>query len=129
MNLIETLQWLLSWIPQDSVWYNIMQGFIAVVILATLGVMLFLYLKQRNKTKLANTLMVIRKIMEEAAQAAEQLKAKDQVSELSADAKREIVLARIQSACVQYGMSYVEDFWTEELNSYIAKTKEINSQK
>ncbi len=129
VSLLETLEFLLSWIPEDTVWYRIAQLVIVIIIIGSLAAMAILYIKQRDKTRLANTLLIIRKIMEEAAQAAEALKAKDQVTELSADAKREIVLSKVQDACVKYGMDYVEDFWTNELNAYIAKTKEINAKK
>lgn len=126
MNLIEILQFWISWIPQDSIWYNIAQAIIGLIFVAFILFCLIKAIKNGDKARVSECLNSLRKIMETAAKSAEQLKSKNQVDQLSAEAKREIVLATIKNACVEYGMEYVEEYWNNELADYIANTKEIN---
>lgn len=126
MNLIEILQSLLSWIPEDSPWYLIVQLIIVLIVLGCLAFFIVMAIKNGNVAKVAQGLNTIRKIMEDAAKATEQLKSKNQVDELSSEAKRAIVLAIVKNACIEHGMEYVEEYWDKELTDYIANTKQIN---
>lgn len=126
MNLIEILQSLLSWIPEDSPWYLIVQLIIVLIILGFIVFFMVMAIKNGNVAKVAQGLNTIRKIMEDAAKATEQLKSKNQVDELSSEAKRAIVLAIVKNACIEHGMEYVEEYWDKELTDYIANTKQIN---
>ncbi len=126
MNLIEILQSLLSWIPEDSPWYLIVQLIIVLIILGFIVFFMVMAIKNGNVAKVAQGLNTIRKIMEDTAKATEQLKSKNQVDELSSEAKRAIVLAAVKNACIEHGMEYVEEYWDKELTDYIANTKQIN---
>ena len=126
MNLIEILQSLLSWIPEDSPWYLIVQLIIVLIILGFIVFFMVMAIKNGNLAKVAQGLNTIRKIMEDTAKATEQLKSKNQVDELSSEAKRAIVLAAVKNACIEHGMEYVEEYWDKELTDYIANTKQIN---
>nr|DAE55206.1 MAG TPA: Type II secretion system, protein M [Caudoviricetes sp.] len=126
MNLIQILESLLSWIPEDSPWYLIAQLFIVLIVLGCLAFFIVMAIKNGNLAKVAQGLNTIRKIMEDAAKATEQLKSKNQVDELSSEAKRAIVLAIVKNACIEHGMEYVEEYWDKELTDYIANTKQIN---
>lgn len=126
MNLIQILESLLSWIPEDSPWYLIAQLFIVLIVLGCLTFFIVMAIKNGNLAKVAQGLNTIRKIMEDAAKATEQLKSKNQVDELSSEAKRAIVLAIVKNACIEHGMEYVEEYWDKELTDYIANTKQIN---
>lgn len=126
MNLIEILQSLLSWIPEDSPWYLIAQLIIVLIVLGSLAFFIVMGIKNGNVAKVAQGLNTIRKIMEDTAKATEQLKSKNQVDELSSEAKRAIVLAAVKNACIEHGMEYVEEYWDKELTDYIANTKQIN---
>ncbi len=126
MNLIEILQSLLSWIPEDSPWYLIAQLIIVLIVLGCLAFFIVMAIKNGNVAKVAQGLNTIRKMMEDAAKATEQLKSKNQVDELSSEAKRAIVLAIVKNACIEHGMEYVEEYWDKELTDYIANTKQIN---
>lgn len=126
MNLIQILESLLSWIPEDSPWYLIAQLFIVLIVLGCLTFFIVMAIKNGNVAKVAQGLNTIRKIMEDAAKATEQLKSKNQVDELSSEAKRAIVLAIVKNACIEHGMEYVEEYWDKELTDYIANTKQIN---
>jgi hypothetical protein len=120
------LESLLSWIPEDSPWYLIAQLFIVLIVLGCLAFFIVMAIKNGNLAKVAQGLNTIRKIMEDAAKATEQLKSKNQVDELSSEAKRAIVLAIVKNACIEHGMEYVEEYWDKELTDYIANTKQIN---
>lgn len=126
VNLIEILQSLLSWIPEDSPWYLIVQLIIVLIILGFIVFFMVMAIKNGNLAKVAQGLNTIRKIMEDTAKATEQLKSKNQVDELSSEAKRAIVLAAVKNACIEHGMEYVEEYWDKELTDYIANTKQIN---
>lgn len=126
MNLIQILESLLSWIPEDSPWYLIAQLIIVLIVLGCLTFFIVMAIKNGNVAKVAQGLNTIRKIMEDAAKATEQLKSKNQVDELSSEAKRAIVLAIVKNACIEHGMEYVEEYWDKELTDYIANTKQIN---
>lgn len=126
MNLIQILESLLSWIPEDSPWYLIAQLIIVLIVLGCLTFFIVIAIKNGNVAKVAQGLNTIRKIMEDAAKATEQLKSKNQVDELSSEAKRAIVLAIVKNACIEHGMEYVEEYWDKELTDYIANTKQIN---
>nr|DAP33632.1 MAG TPA: Type II secretion system, protein M [Caudoviricetes sp.] len=126
VNLIEILQSLLSWIPEDSPWYLIAQLIIVLIVLGSLAFFIVMGIKNGNVAKVAQGLNTIRKIMEDTAKATEQLKSKNQVDELSSEAKRAIVLAAVKNACIEHGMEYVEEYWDKELTDYIANTKQIN---
>lgn len=126
VNLIQILESLLSWIPEDSPWYLIAQLFIVLIVLGCLAFFIVMAIKNGNLAKVAQGLNTIRKIMEDAAKATEQLKSKNQVDELSSEAKRAIVLAIVKNACIEHGMEYVEEYWDKELTDYIANTKQIN---
>lgn len=126
VNLIQILESLLSWIPEDSPWYLIAQLFIVLIVLGCLTFFIVMAIKNGNLAKVAQGLNTIRKIMEDAAKATEQLKSKNQVDELSSEAKRAIVLAIVKNACIEHGMEYVEEYWDKELTDYIANTKQIN---
>lgn len=126
MNLIQILESLLSWIPEDSPWYLIAQLIIVLIVLGCLVFFIVMAIKNGNVAKVAQGLNTIRKIMEDAAKATEQLKSKNQVDELSSEAKRAIVLAIVKNACIEHGMEYVEEYWDKELTDYIANTKQIN---
>lgn len=126
MNLIQILESLLSWIPEDSPWYLVAQLFIVLIVLGCLAFFIVMAIKNGNLAKVAQGLNTIRKIMEDAAKATEQLKSKNQVDELSSEAKRAIVLAIVKNACIEHGMEYVEEYWDKELTDYIANTKQIN---
>lgn len=126
MNLIQILESLLSWIPEDSPWYLIAQLIIVLIVLGCLTFFIVMAIKNGNLAKVAQGLNTIRKIMEDAAKATEQLKSKNQVDELSSEAKRAIVLAIVKNACIEHGMEYVEEYWDKELTDYIANTKQIN---
>lgn len=126
MNLIQILESLLSWIPEDSPWYLIAQLIIVLIVLGCLAFFIVMAIKNGNVAKVAQGLNTIRKIMEDAAKATEQLKSKNQVDELSSEAKRAIVLAIVKNACIEHGMEYVEEYWDKELTDYIANTKQIN---
>lgn len=126
MNLIQILESLLSWIPEDSPWYLIAQLIIVLIVLGCLAFFIVMAIKNGNLAKVAQGLNTIRKIMEDAAKATEQLKSKNQVDELSSEAKRAIVLAIVKNACIEHGMEYVEEYWDKELTDYIANTKQIN---
>lgn len=126
VNLIQILESLLSWIPEDSPWYLIAQLIIVLIVLGCLAFFIVMAIKNGNVAKVAQGLNTIRKIMEDAAKATEQLKSKNQVDELSSEAKRAIVLAIVKNACIEHGMEYVEEYWDKELTDYIANTKQIN---
>lgn len=126
MNLIQILESLLSWIPEDSPWYLIAQLIIVLIVLGCLAFFIVMAIKNGNVAKVAQGLNTIRKIMEDTAKATEQLKSKNQVDELSSEAKRAIVLAAVKNACIEHGMEYVEEYWDKELTDYIANTKQIN---
>ena len=126
MNLVQILESLLSWIPEDSPWYLIAQLIIVLIVLGCLAFFIVMAIKNGNVAKVAQGLNTIRKIMEDAAKATEQLKSKNQVDELSSEAKRAIVLAIVKNACIEHGMEYVEEYWDKELTDYIANTKQIN---
>lgn len=126
VNLIQILESLLSWIPEDSPWYLVAQLFIVLIVLGCLAFFIVMAIKNGNLAKVAQGLNTIRKIMEDAAKATEQLKSKNQVDELSSEAKRAIVLAIVKNACIEHGMEYVEEYWDKELTDYIANTKQIN---
>lgn len=126
MNLIQILESLLSWIPEDSPWYLIAQLIIVLIVLGCLVFFIVMAIKNGNVAKVAQGLNTIRKIMEDTAKATEQLKSKNQVDELSSEAKRAIVLAAVKNACIEHGMEYVEEYWDKELTDYIANTKQIN---
>lgn len=126
MNLIQILESLLSWIPEDSPWYLIAQLIIVLIVLGCLVFFIVMAIKNGNVAKVAQGLNTIRRIMEDTAKATEQLKSKNQVDELSSEAKRAIVLAAVKNACIEHGMEYVEEYWDKELTDYIANTKQIN---
>lgn len=126
MNLIQILESLLSWIPEDSPWYLVAQLFIVLIVLGCLVFFIVMAIKNGNVAKVAQGLNTIRRIMEDTAKATEQLKSKNQVDELSSEAKRAIVLAAVKNACIEHGMEYVEEYWDKELTDYIANTKQIN---
>lgn len=126
VNLIQILESLLSWIPEDSPWYLVAQLFIVLIVLGCLAFFIVMAIKNGNLAKVAQGLNTIRKMMEDAAKATEQLKSKNQVDELSSEAKRAIVLAIVKNACIEHGMEYVEEYWDKELTDYIANTKQIN---
>lgn len=126
MNLIQILESLLSWIPEDSPWYLIAQLIIVLIVFGCLAFFIVMAIKNGNVAKVAQGLNTIRKMMEDAAKATEQLKSKNQVDELSSEAKRAIVLAIVKNACIEHGMEYVEEYWDKELTDYIANTKQIN---
>lgn len=126
MNLIQILESLLSWIPEDSPWYLIAQLIIVLIVFGCLVFFIVMAIKNGNLAKVAQGLNTIRKMMEDAAKATEQLKSKNQVDELSSEAKRAIVLAIVKNACIEHGMEYVEEYWDKELTDYIANTKQIN---
>lgn len=126
MNLIQILESLLSWIPEDSPWYLIAQLIIVLIVLGCLVFFIVMAIKNGNVAKVAQGLNTIRRIMEDTAKATEQLKSKNQVDELSSEAKRAIVLAIVKNACIEHGMEYVEEYWDKELTDYIANTKQIN---
>ena len=126
VNLIQILESLLSWIPEDSPWYLIAQLIIVLIVLGCLAFFIVMAIKNGNVAKVAQGLNTIRKIMEDTAKATEQLKSKNQVDELSSEAKRAIVLAAVKNACIEHGMEYVEEYWDKELTDYIANTKQIN---
>lgn len=126
MNLIQILESLLSWIPEDSPWYLIAQLIIVLIVFGCLAFFIVMAIKNGNVAKVAQGLNTIRKMMEDAAKATEQLKSKNQVDELSSEAKRAIVLAAVKNACIEHGMEYVEEYWDKELTDYIANTKQIN---
>lgn len=126
VNLIQILESLLSWIPEDSPWYLIAQLIIVLIVLGCLVFFIVMAIKNGNVAKVAQGLNTIRRIMEDTAKATEQLKSKNQVDELSSEAKRAIVLAAVKNACIEHGMEYVEEYWDKELTDYIANTKQIN---
>lgn len=126
VNLIQILESLLSWIPEDSPWYLIAQLIIVLIVFGCLAFFIVMAIKNGNVAKVAQGLNTIRKMMEDAAKATEQLKSKNQVDELSSEAKRAIVLAIVKNACIEHGMEYVEEYWDKELTDYIANTKQIN---
>lgn len=126
VNLIQILESLLSWIPEDSPWYLVAQLFIVLIVLGCLVFFIVMAIKNGNVAKVAQGLNTIRRIMEDTAKATEQLKSKNQVDELSSEAKRAIVLAAVKNACIEHGMEYVEEYWDKELTDYIANTKQIN---
>lgn len=107
-----------EWITQIDRWIGYALSIISIVscIIATIKA-----IKEKKFTKIKDYAIT-------AIQEAERLLAKDGTTPISGEAKKEIVLAKIQTICNNLGYKYNEDEWSAIIETYVELTLKVNQR-
>lgn len=107
-----------EWITQIDRWIGYALSIISIVscIIATIKA-----IKEKKLTKIKDYAIT-------AIQEAERLLAKDGTTPISGEAKKEIVLAKIQTICNNLGYKYNEDEWSAIIETYVELTLNVNQR-